>query len=89
MYDLEHQALFAAIRAGKPINNGHYMAVSTMLAILGRMCTYSGQKITWEQAMNSDMDLSPASYSFDADPPTMPDAGGKYLVAVPGVTKYV
>ena len=39
--------------------------------------------------MNSDMDLSPKSYSFDADPPTMPDADGKYPVAVPGVTKYV
>jgi myo-inositol 2-dehydrogenase/D-chiro-inositol 1-dehydrogenase len=89
MYDLEHKALFNAIRAGKPINNGHYMAVSTMLAILGRMCTYSGQKITWDQAMKSDMDLSPASYSFDAAPPTMPDADGKYAIAIPGKTKYV
>ena len=89
MYDLEHVALFEAIRAGKPINNGHYMAVSSMLAIIGRMCTYTGQAITWDQAINSQQSLSPASYSFEADPPIMPDADGKYPVAVPGVTKLV
>jgi len=89
MYDLEHEALFSAIRAGKPINNGHYMAVSSMLAIIGRMCTYTGQAITWDQAINSQQSLAPASYSFEADPPIMPDADGKYPVAVPGVTKLV
>jgi len=89
MYDLEHEALFAAIRDVKPINDGHYMSISTMLAILGRMCTYSGQRITWEDAMNCEMDLTPKEYSFDAKPPTMPDDEGKYPVAVPGVTKYV
>jgi hypothetical protein len=63
------------------------MATSTMLAIIGRMATYTGQTITWEQAMNSQQDLSPASYSWDADPPTLPDENGQYEVAVPGVTK--
>lgn len=88
MYDIEHQELFAAIRSGKPVNNGHYMATSTMLAILGRMVTYTGQTITWEQAINSTQDLSPASYAWDADPPTLPDENGQYEVAVPGVTKF-
>ncbi len=26
MYQVEHDELFASIRSGKPINNGHYMA---------------------------------------------------------------
>jgi len=89
MYRAEHEALFAAIRSGKPINNGLYMARSTMLAILGRMVTYTGAAITWEQAMNSKEDLSPARYAWDADPPILPDAAGKYPVAMPGVTKFV
>ena len=53
MYQVEHDELFAGIRTGKPLNNGEYMAKSTMLAIMGRMATYTGQEITWEQAMNS------------------------------------
>lgn len=89
MYDLEHQALFAAIREGKPINNGRYMAYSTMLAILGRMCDYTGQVITWEQAMGSKQVLAPEKYTWDATPPTMPDKDGRYPVATPGVTKLV
>ncbi|MBN2476748.1 MAG: Gfo/Idh/MocA family oxidoreductase [Pirellulales bacterium] len=89
MYDIEHHELFAAIRSGKPINNGRYMAVSTMLAILGRMVTYTGQTITWDAAINSKEDLSPSSYAWDADPPTLPDEQGHYEVAVPGVTTFV
>jgi myo-inositol 2-dehydrogenase / D-chiro-inositol 1-dehydrogenase len=53
MYDVEHQELFAAIRSGKTINNGVYMAQSTMMAILGRMVDYTGQALTWEEAINS------------------------------------
>ena len=47
--------LFDAIRSGKPINNGTYMARSTMLAVLGQMVCYSGQQITWEEAMKSEL----------------------------------
>jgi predicted dehydrogenase len=88
MYDIEHQELFAAIRAGKPINNGVYGARSTMLAILGRMVDYTGQELTWDQALNSKQVLAPAEYSFDAAPPILPDEDGKYPIAVPGVTKF-
>jgi predicted dehydrogenase len=81
IYQTEHDVLFAGIRAGKPVNNGDYMARSTLLAILGRMATYTGQSITWEQAMNSKEDLSPPKYEWGplAEPP----------VAVPGVTKFI
>ena len=43
------------------------MAYSTMLAILGRMACYTGQGITWDEAMNSQEDLSPAS-TWKQDP---------------------
>src|SRR4029078_5054617 len=52
----KHDDLFASIRSGKPINNGEYMAKSTLLAIMGRMAAYTGQGITWEMAMNNPGD---------------------------------
>jgi predicted dehydrogenase len=82
MYQTEHDRLFAAVRAGKPINNGEYMAKSTLLAILGRMAAYTGQAITWNMALNSRDDLSPPRYDWEVRLPDPP-------VAVPGVTKFV
>lgn len=87
MYDLEHVALFDSIRQGKPINNGDYMATSTMLGTLGEMVCYSGRKITWEEAMKSTYKLGPAECSLDMEPPVKPDENGIYPVAVPGMTK--
>ena len=91
MYDLEHKALFDAIRSGgeKYVNNGNYMATSTMLAIAGRMACYTGQALTWEQALASKEVLGPKSYAMDAEPPVMPEADGSYKAAVPGVTPFV
>lgn len=84
MYQTEHDELFAAIRNGKPINDGEWMANSTMLAILGRMVGYSGQTITWEQAINSNITLGPKmeDYSWDLKWPEPP-------VAQPGITKVI
>jgi predicted dehydrogenase len=84
MYVKEHEALFSAIRADTPINNGQYMSYSTMLAIMGRMACYSGKEITWDEAMNSDLELAPSAYTWDGTPPAVPDAEGKYAVAMPG-----
>ena len=53
MYQTEHDEFFASIRNGRPINNGEYMARSTLLAIMGRMAAYTGQQITWDMALNS------------------------------------
>jgi hypothetical protein len=58
-----------------------------MTAVMGRMATYSGKKITWKDALKSDVSLEPATYAWDAAPPTVPDKKGRYAVAVPGVTK--
>jgi predicted dehydrogenase len=80
MYDLEHVALFNSIRDSKPINNGHYMANSTMLAIMGRMCTYTGQSLKWDQCFNSQERLGPSEYAWDDNVPPV-------QVAIPGRTK--
>ena len=86
-YQLEHDRLFAAIVKGEPYNEADYGAHSTMTAILGRMATYSGKVVTWDQAMGSSLDLMPARLSFDAEPPVKPGPDGLYPCAVPGVTK--
>ena len=80
MYQVEHDELFASIRSGQAINNGHYMAISSMLAILGRMASYTGKTITWKDAINSQEDLSPPSYEWGPLP--VPP------VAKPGITQF-
>jgi len=82
MYQTEHDELFASIRTGKPINDGEWMAQSTMLAIMGRMAAYTGQLVTWEEAMNSQENLMPDKLAWDT-PIAVPP------VAMPGVTKLV
>ena len=52
------------------------------------MVDYTGQALTWEQAINSQQKLAPAKYAFDADPPILPDKDGRYPIAVPGETKF-
>jgi predicted dehydrogenase len=86
MYDVEHKELFAGIRNGNFINNGTYMSYSTLLAIMGRMACYTGQQISWEDAMASKEDLTPAAYAWgEVKLPGATTTG----VAVPGVTPFV
>ena len=86
--DVEHVKLFEAIRSGKTINNGHYMAQSTMLAMFGRMVDYTGQILTWQQAINSKQRLAPETYALDAVPPVLRDKDGNYPAAMPGITHF-
>lgn len=81
MYQNEHDELFASIRSGKPINNGEWMAKSSLMAIMGRMSTYTGKVITWQMAMESKEDLTPPAYEM-GPLPVAP-------VARPGVTKFI
>jgi len=82
IYQIEHDVLFRGVRKNEVTNNGDYMSKSTLLAILGRMATYTGQKVTWEQAMNSPEDLTPSSYDWNGTPPPSE-------IAIPGMTKLV
>ena len=81
MYQVEHGEFFASIRSGKLINNGDYMSKSSMLGIMGRTVAYTGKQLSWQQMMDSKLDLKPPSYEFgklDMRP-----------IAVPGVTPFV
>jgi myo-inositol 2-dehydrogenase / D-chiro-inositol 1-dehydrogenase len=81
-YVQEHVDLIASLTGqGKYWNEAKQVAESTMTAIMGRMSTYTGQEVTWDQAMNSTLDLSPPAYEF-GDLEVRP-------VAVPGTTPLV
>jgi myo-inositol 2-dehydrogenase/D-chiro-inositol 1-dehydrogenase len=82
MYQVEHDELFAGIRADKALNDGGFMGYSTLMGIMGRMATYTGQKVTWQQALKSKEDLTPPRLDMSASLPMPP-------VARPGVTKLV
>jgi predicted dehydrogenase len=86
-YQIEHDDLFHAIRNDISYNEAENGAKSTMVSILGRMCTYSGKEISWDEAINSDHSIMPKEYSFEAEPPTLPDENGRYPIPVPGKTK--
>lgn len=66
MYQQEHDELFAAIRAGRPMNDGRNMSESTLMAIMARMAAYTGQAVTWEQAMSSSENLAPSRWDWIA-----------------------
>lgn len=88
-YQEEHNELFDAILKGEyRFDDTEIGAKSTLTAIIGRMATYSGQVIKFEEALNSGISIMPEEFSFTATPPVLPDENGYYPVAVPGVTKY-
>ncbi len=81
-YQTQHDEFFASIRSSKPMNDGEFMANSTMVAILGRMVAYSGQTLSWSEAINSNQQLGPDHDQYKWDfKYTSPE------VALPGITK--
>lgn len=87
-HQLEHYPLFEAIRKDLPYAEAEQGAEATMTAILGRMSNYSGQPVTWDEAMASGQRLVPDGLAdFASEPPVRPGPDGRYPVAVPGVTK--
>jgi len=80
MYVVEHQHLYRAIRAGEFHNDGDRMVNSTLAGIMGRLSAYTGQEVTWEQALNSKIQLVPDNLSWDMKLPIEP-------LPVPGKTK--
>jgi predicted dehydrogenase len=86
-HQVEHHDLFAELRKGNRPNEGEWGAKSTMTAIFGRMCTYTGQEITWDEAIKSEVVLcnTDAIKDFNSDAPIKPDAAGNYPLPVPGL----
>lgn len=87
-YQTEHDELFAAIQAGEyKFADAENAAKSTMTSIMGRYATYSGHLVKWDEALNSNRDLLPETFAWDAKPKVLPDADGFYPYAIPGKTK--
>jgi myo-inositol 2-dehydrogenase / D-chiro-inositol 1-dehydrogenase len=86
-YEAEHAALFGAIRKNEKHNDGWHGATSSFTAVLGRMATYSGQVVKWDDAAAHGPSEMPSQFAFDAKPPAMPDKDGRYAIPVPGSYK--
>jgi predicted dehydrogenase len=82
-YRQEHKDLIDSIRAGKPIVEFRQMADSSLVAVMGRMAAYTGQKVTWKFATEeSQLDLFPKDLTWDSALP-------KPVISLPGKTKLV
>lgn len=88
-YQIEHDKLYEAIRENIPTNNAYYTAASTMTAILGRMATYSGQEISYDDALNKGLSIMPENFAWDADPGPKPGPDGLYPCPIPGQHKVI
>jgi len=51
-----------------------------MAAIMGRMAAYTGEEVTWEQALNSEERLVPERLEWNMELPVPP-------IAMPGQNK--
>jgi len=67
-YVQEHADLIESIRSGKPVNETQNVAYSTLTAIMGRESAYTGKTVTWDEMMNSDLDLFPKKVEFGPAP---------------------
>ncbi len=89
----EHDVLFASIRSGKPVNNGDYMARSTMITVMGQISCYTGKEVTAEQISKSDFYYPPRPEDCrdGMEPPAKAGsaAGRSYPVPKPGFTKMI
>lgn len=82
----EHHDLFADIAAGNYVNEAEYGATSTFTAILGRLATYSGRELSWDECLEKGVSLANVDEltNFDCPAPVQPKEDGTYAVAKPG-----
>jgi predicted dehydrogenase len=80
-YVQEHIDLVTHIRQDKPINEAKATAISTLVAIMGRVSAYTGAEVTWDEMMASDLKLGPETVTLgeadfvDVDNPVVPVPG--------------
>ncbi|MBK9389633.1 MAG: Gfo/Idh/MocA family oxidoreductase [Bacteroidetes bacterium] len=63
-YVQEHIDLVTAIRTGQTFNELENTAISTMVAIMGRISAYTGKETTYDEMMNSDLKIGPTVFEF-------------------------
>jgi myo-inositol 2-dehydrogenase / D-chiro-inositol 1-dehydrogenase len=86
-YQVEHDSLYQSIKEDKPMNNAYYGAKSSFSTVLGRLATYSGQEVKWDDAVKSNFSIMPADYDMNAEAPVKPGPDGNYQVPIPGQFK--
>ena len=75
-YVEEHRNLVASIRRGSPLNEGRQIVESNLTAILGREAAYTGQSITWDELMASNLSILPPTMTFGTlATPSVPTPG--------------
>ncbi len=75
-YVQEHADWIQSIRAGRPINEAREVAHSTLTGIMGRESAYTGQVVSWEEALSANLDLAPKAFAFGSLPtPVVPQPG--------------
>ena len=87
-YEQEHVNQSEAMRKGERLHDGWHAATSSMIAVMGRMSTYSGREITWDDAVAKGKSLFPydVEWTVNTVPPVVvgPDGTYEHAVAVPG-----
>ncbi len=92
-YQQEHVDLVDAIRNNTRYNEAYMGAYSSMTAVMGRMASYSGQVIKWDDAVKNGPALmiydGHDQLTMDSEAPVKPlekptAAGEAYAIAVPG-----
>jgi predicted dehydrogenase len=64
-YVQEHTDLLNSIRGTGPYQNqGMAIAESTMTCIMARESAYSGEQVTWDRIMASQLDLQPKAFDY-------------------------
>jgi len=76
---LELIAWINFVRSGKSIDQASELAISNMMALMGREAAYSGTDITWDAMTGAPMDLTPPDFDL-----TGKMDFSRYSVPVPG-----
>ncbi len=89
-YQLEWDHLVSAIRNNTPYNEAKRGAEASLVTAMGRLAAHTGQKVTYEQALNHDQEFGPNvdKLTLEASAPVLADASGKYPVPEPGIKKH-
>jgi hypothetical protein len=90
-YHAEWQVLLDAIRQNKVHNEATRAGEGNVAALMGRMAAHTGQYITWDQALNSDVQLVEDidNMTFDTPAPIHEGPDGIYPAPQPGMSKAI
>ncbi len=80
MYQTEHDEFFANIRKGERHADEEWVAHSTMLGIMARIACRTGNRVTWDDVVNSADKLVPDPIDWEGALPVRP-------MPIPGVAE--